>query len=138
MATGKEKLDAFFAASDARHKALVAKDAAKIQKKSEKKMARRIRKDVLPIAAGTEGILRGAAKTFEGTRNENAIRKTQGDANRAAANTRDVASKSANGPIGRMLARRVVKKGVKRGMKEGADVARQMLGAAAKDARKGK
>jgi hypothetical protein len=37
-----------------------------------------------------------------------------------------------------MLARRVVKKNVKRGMKEGGEVARQMLGAAAKDARRGR
>jgi hypothetical protein len=136
MATGSEKLDAFFAANDAAHAARRAKDKAKIQKKVDKKFAGKMRKHVLPIAAGTEGILRGAAKTFEGTRNENAIRKTQGDANRAAANTRDVASRSANGPVGRMLAKRVVKKGVKAGMKEGGDVAKQMLGAAAKDSRR--
>jgi len=136
MATGSEKLDAFFAANDAAHAARRAKDKAKIQKKVDKKFAGRIRRTALPVAAGTEGILRGAAKTVEGTRNENAIHKTQGDANRAAANTRDVAAKSANGPVGRMLARRVVKKGVKAGMKEGGAVARQMLGAAAKDSRR--
>lgn len=138
MATGSEKLDAFFAANDAAHAARRAKDKAKIQKRSEKKLAGKMRREVLPIAAGTEGILRGAAKTFEGTRNEDAIHKTQSDANRAAANTRNVAAKSANGPVGRMLAKRVVKKGVKRGMKEGGEVARQMLGAAAKDARRGR
>ena len=138
MATQGEKLDAFFANNEARSKAKLDKSVAKHKAKLDRKMAGRMRREVLPIAAGTEGIARGAAKVFEGTRHEDAIHETQGNANRAVANTKNVAAKSANGPIGRMLARRVVKKGVKAGMKEGGQVARQMLGAAAKDARRGR
>jgi hypothetical protein len=120
MATRDEKLD------------------AKMAKRVDKKVARGIRKSVLPVAAGTEGIARGAAKVFEGTKKENVIRSTQRTANQAAANTKSVASRAATGPIGRAIAKTIVKKNVKRGMKEGGAVARQMLGAAAKDARRGR
>jgi hypothetical protein len=133
MASGNEKLEAFFAATEAKSNAARDKSVARHQKKLDRKFAGRIRRTALPVAAGTEGIAKGAAKVFEGTRKEAVIHKSQGDAAKAAINTKSVQAKSANGPVGRMLARRVVKKNVKRGMKEGGEVARQMLGAAAKD-----
>lgn len=117
-----DNLGKFLSAVDAKHAAATSRSVARYKVKAEKRATKGIRKQALPVAAGTEGILKGVAKAAEGTLNEDTIRMTQQSVNRAKANTEAVKGKSTTGKLSRVLAGRTIKKGIKAGVKEGSEL----------------
>jgi len=93
----------------------------------EKRYAKNMRKNVLPIAAGTAGIMRGVARSAEVSLDEQGIRETQGVANSADANLTNILNKSQLGPFSRMKANAVVKRNVRSGLKEGGALGRSLF-----------
>ena len=84
-----------------------------------KKIARGRIKHVLPVAAETAGIMRGIAKSAEVSLDEQGIRETQGIANNADHNLKEVLNGIQMGPFMKLRAKAVVRKGIKSGMKQG-------------------
>lgn len=97
------------------------KDIKKIAKRQQKQITKGRLKHVLPVAAGTAGIARGAAKSAEQTLSENAIFRTRQVAASADTNLHEVLNGTQLGPFQRLQAKRIVKKNVRAGMKEGKD-----------------
>jgi hypothetical protein len=98
---------------------LTPRQSKKIAKRYQKTLNKGRLKHVLPVAAGTAGVARAAAKSAEGTLSEQAIFRTRQVAASAENNLQEVLNKTQLGPYQKFKAKRIIKKNIREGMEAG-------------------
>jgi hypothetical protein len=96
-------------------------------KRVQKQLTKGRLKHVIPVAAGTVGVARAAAKSAEQTLDEGAIFRTRQIAAGAEKNLGELMNSTQLGPFQKLRANRIVKKNVREGMKAGKDFGDQVF-----------